>query len=185
MRCVSCNTFSVRVAAESSGVCAVGAVNASSGVGPRSGRVCDPGWYVDADLSCAACAPGAFSAGYTTRTNKRHRHHSSLCSACDPGKFSTAVGADSGETCVEGPAGTRAAESGMTARESGFRASSQLVLLEFPKPALRSRVNSHDWLVGVDVDAALHVQQMVVGQEGLDGGHEWPPACRCVVMVFR
>jgi hypothetical protein len=116
MRGVSCNTFSARVAAESSGVCAVGAVNASSGVGPRRGRVCDPGWDVDADLSCAACAPGAFSAGYTTRTNKRHRHHSSLCSACDPGKFSTAVGADSGETCVEGPAGTRAPESGMTAR---------------------------------------------------------------------
>ena len=69
---------------------------------------------------------------------------------------------------------------------AGFAGSpaSQLVVLEFPT-ALRSRVNSHDRLVGVDVDAALHVQQMVVGQEGLDGGHEWPPACRCVVMVFR
>ena len=34
---------------------------------------CDPGFYVDADLSCAPCAQSTFSTAY----------NSSLCSACD------------------------------------------------------------------------------------------------------
>ena len=107
--CEACpaNTFSHRVAAESSGFCGACPLNTSSGAGSGSERdcVCDPGLYADADLSCAPCARGKFSTS----------HNSTSCVACDPGKFSAALGAASGETCLACPPGSYGTGSGMTA----------------------------------------------------------------------
>jgi len=99
------NTFSHRLASDSSSHCLSCRESSSSSVGSGSERdcVCNPGLYGDWE-SCIPCAAGKFTPYF----------NSSSCTACEPGKLSTSVGAATDEVCLECRAGTYADEPGMT-----------------------------------------------------------------------